>query len=257
MQCCGFLGPGWEDCSYQPQQHGSHATECGRRASTTLIPESVSHPIAGSLICLTPALYQERSVLMIKTVLRHSDLEHMQKKKTISAQSRSSTHTKSRYSPPPPACSSARPIMPACEAHSCSGPISTSTLLALGIAPSRQMELSWAQLKEFVFLFFFFFFLFHHVSCLRNSPSVVRKRNKEGQHLELARALHVLWSIHPRHSLGCGSVEEEGRGKRGETDSVIWDCRRWRINGTGGSLWSPSVGGTPALPPVFLVPFSC
>lgn len=83
---------------------------------------------------------------------------------------------KSRSSPPPPVHSNIRPVVSACEAYFCSGPISTSTLSSGhctiktdGVELSRRnlvMLFSFPSIPQLVSLTL-------HVSCLRNSPSVV------------------------------------------------------------------------------------
>lgn len=106
--------------------------------------------------------------------LCHSvDLAHMHR----NALTHSFMHTqKSGSSPPPRAQSYTRPVVLACEAYFYFGPISTSTLSS----GHHTIKMDGVELsrRNLVMLFSFPSFpqlvsLTLHVSCLRNSPSVV------------------------------------------------------------------------------------
>lgn len=168
---------------------------------------------------------------------------------------------KNRYSPPPPARStspSCRPAKP------------TSALaqfprqpLALGTAPSRRMELnSAAGIWLCSFLFPSILQLVNlslHVSCLRNSPSVVEtcSGKKQGRKTFGARWGSACVLIYlSKAFLGLLQCRKGGkRGKDTDWHSVrlqgVKDQWHWR------ALWHASVGDTPAFPPLFLLAFSC
>lgn len=148
--------------------------------------------------------------------------------KKIHSQCYSCTHRKSRSSPPPPVHSNTRPFVSACEAYFYPGPISTSTLSSGhctikmdGVELSHRnldMLFSFPSISQLVSLTL-------HVSCLRNSPSVVEaccwekeRKVKFGACLGLGSACVL---IYPSHSLGCCNGEKEAReGKRQRL--VLW-----------------------------------
>lgn len=225
-----LFGP--EDCSYQLQQHSSQVAECGWRASAALIPKSVSHPNTGSLICLTPAFFQQRSVLMMKAEPCHSvDLTLMQKYRHCF------THAQRKSAAPPPP-----PVRPnrALTVYHNKRPGRTSSALAqfppqhlaLGTAPLRWKELNSARgilsLHSADSQPLSACFMLQKVSICHGSMLLETKGRKKS----IWNLLHTYRSICPRCSVGCCEDERDRKGER-ELRSVILDCRRWRINSIG------------------------